>query len=292
MEELQFLKTVLSEVESSKMQEVQLKHLQLILEILDSKNRSGVRLVRQENKIMLILDKSKLNKINQRIINTITMVYPNNIVCINNEKSPFDYDEIYKLNKTKPNIKVRPYKVYEFTIMTDKSAIEYFEQYPFAGIELDITKLDAVMQLGYFLEFIYALQEQNPLEMQDIETKKGVEVYTPEQLRRYEHYTKQGRPDLSYIFLNVEYNEEINEFNTELELKNDPYFYRKNISFINRESPYTTRKEVTVKITPERLKNNVCKYIEDKKKEKTEASERQIAIKPKEIQDKENLIGQ
>lgn len=272
------------------MEEVQDKYLQPVLEVLDSKNIKGVKLLRQNNKIMLIFDKSKLNKTNLPIMNSMTMVYPNDIVCINDQYNPFDYDEIYKNQPTKPNIKVRPYDVYAFGEISKRNPKEYFEQYPFAGIELDTTRLDSIMQLGYFLEFVNALQEQNPLEGENKEVKKGIEVYSADQLRRYEHYTRQGQPDLRTIRLLVEYNESIKEVNTELELKNDPYFYRISMETINEERSDINIKEVEVIITPERLLNNVYQYVEQKKQEKSSENKNQIPLKPKLLEEIEHLI--
>lgn len=107
-------------------------------------------MLRKDNRIMLLLDKQRLSKTNLDIMNRMNLVYPNDIVCINNEDTPFDYEELY-------------------------------------------------------------------------------------------------------------------ESNDGLKLKNDPYFYRECISFLNKENLVADVKKVTVMLTPERLRNNVYQYVEDKK---------------------------
>lgn len=248
------------------MEQVKDKHLQPILEVLDNKNINGAKLIRKDNRVMLLIDKRKLNKVNLSIMNAMNLVYPNDIVCINNEEAPFDYEELYEQQSEKKNRKVRPYEIYEFAMTTGKQEKEYYEQYLFAGIELDSNRLEPVMQLGYFLEFINALQIQNPLEGEKIEVRKGVEIYSEEQLRRYQHYMQQGKPDFRRINLKVLYNESIQEDECKLPLKDDPYFYRIYMGYLNNESSTIPLKEVVVKLTPERLLYNVQKYIEDRKK--------------------------
>ena len=173
------------------------KYLQPILEVLDRKNIKGARLLKQDNSVMLLIDKSQLNSMNTDILNTMNMVYPNHVVCIKDAENPFDYEELYEEDiPSKRNKKVRPYQVFSEYWSTDMSSYkEYYNRYPFVGIELDTRKLDPVMQLGYFLEFVNTLQTQNPLEQEDIAIKRGVEVYSPETLRRYDEYIKQGCPD-------------------------------------------------------------------------------------------------
>lgn len=89
------------------------KYLQPILEVLDRKNIRGARLLKQGNQVMLLIDKSKLNSMNMKISNTMNMVYPNHVVCINNIGNPFDYEGLYEDNNSKENKKVRPYKVFK-----------------------------------------------------------------------------------------------------------------------------------------------------------------------------------
>lgn len=250
------------------MEEVVDKHLKPILEVLDSKNIDGVKLIKQSDKIMLLLDKRKLNEINLYIMNAMNLVYPNDIICINDENNPFDYEELYEMKPEKINRKVRPYDIFAFSMEEQEKPTEYFKQYLFAGIELDTTRLNPVMQLGYFLEFVNAFQEQNPLEGEKVEVKKGVEVYSEEQLRRYQHYINQGHPDKKGIVLFVAYNEDIEEKSeNELKLRDDPYFYRHFMKPFRQEKSATTEK-IIVKLTPERLLNNVQGYIKSKRQNK------------------------
>ena len=72
------------------------KYLQPILEILDRKNIRGVRLLKQGNRVMLLIDKSQLNSMNTDILHAMNMVYPNHVVCIENIENPFDYEELYE----------------------------------------------------------------------------------------------------------------------------------------------------------------------------------------------------
>ena len=72
------------------------KYLQPILEVLDRKNIKGVRLLKQGNRVMLLIDKSQLNSMNTDILHAMNMVYPNHVVCIEDIENPFDYEELYE----------------------------------------------------------------------------------------------------------------------------------------------------------------------------------------------------
>ena len=269
------------------MEQVKDKYLQPILEILDNKNISGARLIRQDNRVMLLIDKSKLSQFNLSTINVMNLVYPNQIVCINDEKAPFDYDKLYEPKPQKRNRKERPYNAFEFSTTGKGEASEYYEQYQFAGIELDSTRLDAISQLGFFLEFVNAFQEQNPLEVEELKKQIGVEVYTAEQLRRYEHYKKQGQTDKKRIKLWVKYNEEIEEQDTILKLKDDPYFSRICIKIFN-EKKNSEQKQVGVILSQERMLENVYKYIETKKQKRV--NNNQISVNQGLLEEIETLI--
>lgn len=241
------------------------KYLQPILEVLDRKNIKGARLLKQGNQVMLLIDKSKLNSMNTDILNTMNMVYPNHVVCIKDAENPFDYEELYEEDiPSKRNKKVRPYQVFSEYWSTDMSSYkEYYNRYPFVGIELDTRKLDPVMQLGYFLEFVNTFQTQNPLEQEDIAIKRGVEVYSPETLRRYDEYIKQGCPDKQGISLLVKYNEAIqDDVSNGLELKNDPYFNR--IAIINFNGKEGVIYDFMMKLSQSRMEANVKNYIASK----------------------------
>ena len=241
------------------------KYLQPILEVLDRKNIKGARLLKQDNSVMLLIDKSQLNSMNTDILNTMNMVYPNHVVCIKDAENPFDYEDLYEEDiPSKRNKKVRPYQVFSEYWSTDMSSYkEYYNRYPFVGIELDTRKLDPVMQLGYFLEFVNTFQTQNPLEQEDIAIKRGVEVYSPETLRRYDEYIKQGCPDKQGISLLVKYNEAIqDDVSNGLELKNDPYFNR--IAIINFNAEKGLTRKLRMGLSPRRMKMNVDNYIASK----------------------------
>ncbi len=241
------------------------KYLQPILEVLDRKNIKGARLLKQDNSVMLLIDKSQLNSMNTDILNTMNMVYPNHVVCIKDAENPFDYEELYEEDiPSKRNKKVRPYQVFSEYWSTDMSSYkEYYNRYPFVGIELDTRKLDPVMQLGYFLEFVNTFQTQNPLEQEDIAIKRGVEVYSPETLRRYDEYIKQGCPDKQGISLLVKYNEAIqDDVSNGLELKNDPYFNR--IAIINFNGKEGVIYDFMMKLSQSRMEANVKNYIASK----------------------------
>lgn len=241
------------------------KYLQPILEVLDRKNIKGARLLKQGNQVMLLIDKSKLNSMNTDILNTMNMVYPNHVVCIKDAENPFDYEELYEEDiPSKRNKKVRPYQVFSEYWSTDMSSYkEYYNRYPFVGIELDTRKLDPVMQLGYFLEFVNTFQTQNPLEQEDIAIKRGVEVYSPETLRRYDEYIKQGCPDKQGISLLVKYNEAIqDDVSNGLELKNDPYFNR--IAIINFNGKEGVIYDFMMELSQSRMEANVKNYIASK----------------------------
>ena len=243
------------------------KYLYPVLEVLDKKNIRGVRLLKKGNQVMLLIDKSKLNSMNIKILNTMNMIYPNHVVCIHNIRNPFDYEELYEDNNAKENKKIRPFQVFGKYWTTDmNSYYEYYRVYPFAGIELDIRKLSQFMQLGYFLEFVNIFQTQNPLEQEEIQIKKGVEVYSPETLRRYDEYIKQGCPDKQPLTILVEYNEDIeDDISGGLELKGDPYFNR--IAIINFNGKEGIIHDFTMKLSQNRMEENVKRYIASKQKQ-------------------------
>ena len=240
------------------------KYLQPILEVLDRKNIRGVSLLKQGNRVMLLIDKSQLNSMNTDILHAMNMVYPNHVVCIEDIENPFDYEELYEDIPSKRNKKVRPYHIFNEHWTTDMSSYrEYYKRYPFSGIELDTRKLDSVMQLGYFLEFVNTLQTQNPLEQEEIAIKRGVEVYSPETLRRYDEYIKQGCPDKQGISLWIIYNEAIqDDVSNGLELKGDPYFNREVRMYFNAEKGLT--RKLRMGLSPRRMKMNVDNYIASK----------------------------
>ncbi len=247
------------------------KYLQPILEVLDRKNIKGARLLKQDNSVMLLIDKSQLNSMNTDILNTMNMVYPNHVVCIKDAENPFDYEELYEEDiPSKRNKKVRPYQVFSEYWSTDMSSYkEYYNRYPFVGIELDTRKLDPVMQLGYFLEFVNTLQTQNPLEQEDIAIKRGVEVYSPETLRRYDEYIKQGCPDKQGIRLLVKYNEAIqDDVSNGLDLKGDPYFNKVALISFNGEKGIT--QILKMGLSPRRMEMNVDNYIASKQHKSNE----------------------
>ena len=262
------------------------KYLQPIIEVLDRKNIKGARLLRQGNQVMLLIDKSKLSSMNMKILNTMNMVYPNHVVCINNIENPFDYEELYEDNNFKENKKVRPYKVFEKRWVENSNYLEYFKDYSFAGIVLDISKLSQFLQLGYFLEFVNTLQTQNPLEQEEIQIKKGVEVYSPETLRRYDEYIKQGCPDKQPLAILVKYNEDIqNDISEGLELKNDPYFNRVAIINFNGKEEFTY--DFMMKLSQSRMEANVKDYIASKnnKSNKGDSIQGDDIVKPSEIEE-------
>lgn len=276
-------------LKASNIQLVNEKYLQPVLEVLDKKNIQGVSFIKQDNKIMLIFDKQKLSSINSDIINAMSVGYPNMIVGINDINHPFDYAQLYETEGEKrPNRKARPSDVFEFSMGQDDKAYQYYRQYQFAGIEIDTTSLDKVLQLGCFLEFINALQEQNPIGEGKVKNKIGVEVYTNEQLKRYDHYIKQGEPDLKPITVLLKYNEKIEEFLADLKLKNDPYFIRGYIVTLGQKSKEMKRKIIRVEVTQDRLLENVYQYVESKKQEESETKE--IPKKQEELEEIKNLI--
>ncbi len=263
------------------------KYLQPILEVLDRKNIKGARLLRQGNRVMLLIDKSQLNTMNTEILNAMNMVYPNYVVCIEDNKNPFDYEELYENIPSKRNKKVMPYKVFDEQWATDLSTFrEYYERYPYAGIELDIRKLGPVMQLGYFFEFVNILQTQNPLKQEEIEVKRGVEVYSLETLRRYDEYIKQGCPDEQGTELWVKYNEAIQDDVSEgLTLGRDPFFNRICLIYFNQEKEIT--RKLVMKISLDRMKQNVDNYIASKnnKSNKGDSIQGDDIVKPSEIEE-------
>ena len=80
----------------NKLEEATAKHLRLLIEELADKNITGIRFLKQGNKVMLLFDKMLLSKTNQQILNALNVTYPNIIVSINDSENPFDYEELYE----------------------------------------------------------------------------------------------------------------------------------------------------------------------------------------------------
>ena len=180
----------------NKLEEVTAKHLRLLIEELTNKNITGIRFVKQGNKVMLLFDKHLLSRTNQIILNALNVTYPNIIVSINDSEQPFDYEELYEPNSEKINKKVRPYDSYYYSIQEDAPTTEYFDKFRFTGIELDTDEISSKnIQFGYFLEFINALQEQ------DIIQYENIEILDENMIQRHEHYLKNGSPDKRHIAL-------------------------------------------------------------------------------------------
>lgn len=200
------------------------EYLRLIIEELSLKNITGVRFVKQGSKIILLFDKRELSETNKIIIDTITMVYPNIIIAINDETTPFDYEELYVIDTEKTNRKIRPFDVYEWANLHEnfgKFPSYYVSKYRFTGIELDTEKIsNKSIQFGFLLEFINALREQDVIGYEDMQ------VCDEDTINRHEHYIKNKCPDKRYIHLEVYYNEELIEYSNGLRLSNDPFFYR------------------------------------------------------------------
>ena len=81
----------------NKLEETTAKHLRLLIEELADKNITGIKFVKQGNKVMLLFDKTLLSKANQQILNALNVTYPNIIVSINDSENPFDYEGLYDL---------------------------------------------------------------------------------------------------------------------------------------------------------------------------------------------------
>lgn len=234
------------------------EYLRLIIEELSLKNITRVRFAKQANKIILLFDKKELSKTNQRIINIITMVYPNIVIAINDETRPFDYEELYENDTEKPNKKVRPFNIYEWTNLSEnenKLTSDYFNDFRFTGIELDTEKIsNKSMQFGVLLEFINALREQDVIGYEDMQ------VCDEDTVGRHEHYIKNNCPDKRCISLWVSYNEELIEYSNGLKLADDPYFNRVVTTLLNREQ--SDIEEQWVKLTLDRINKNVKEYLE------------------------------
>ena len=57
----------------NKLEEVTAKHLRLLIEELTNKNITGIRFVKQGNKVMLLFDKHLLSRTNQIILNALNV---------------------------------------------------------------------------------------------------------------------------------------------------------------------------------------------------------------------------
>lgn len=180
----------------NKLEEATAKHLRLLIEELADKNITGIRFLKQGNKVMLLFDKMLLSKTNQQILNALNVTYPNIIVSINDSENPFDYEGLYEPDSEKINKKVRPYDSYCYSIQEQTSVTEYFDRFRFTGIELDTDEISAKnIQFGYFLEFINAFQEQDVLQYENMK------VLDENIIQRHEHYLRNGSPDKSHIVL-------------------------------------------------------------------------------------------
>lgn len=247
----------------NELKETTLKHLNLLIEELKNINITGVTFVRQENKVMLIFDKTFLSRTNQQILNAINVVYPNIIVSINDSTNPFDYDNLYGSTTDKMNKKVRPYVPYSFSVQNQSSAAEYFDKFRFTGIELNTDEISARdTQFGYFLEFTNALQEQDVIQYEE------TDILDAETIHRHEHYLKNGCPDKKTIALCISYNEELTEISNGLKISEDPYLSKTYIAVLNKEASHVN--EQHIKLTLERINQNIQDYLRKKLQEDAE----------------------
>ena len=238
----------------NKLEEATEKHLRLLIEELADKNITGIRFVKQGNKVMLLFDKMLLSKVNQQILNALNVTYPNIIVSINDSENPFDYEGLYELDSEKINKKVRPYDSYCYSVQEQANVTEYFDRFRFTGIELDTDEISAKnIQFGYFLEFINALQEQ------DVMQYENIDVLDENIIQRHEHYLRNGSPDKRHIELWVHYNEELIEYSNGLKVSDDPYLSKIFIIVLNKGASIVN--EQHVKLTLEKINQNVQDYL-------------------------------
>ena len=238
----------------NKLEEATEKHLRLLIEELADKNITGIKFVKQGNKVMLLFDKTLLSKANQQILNALNVTYPNIIVSINDSENPFDYEGLYELDSEKINKKVRPYDSYCYSVQEQANVTEYFDRFRFTGIELDTDEISAKnIQFGYFLEFINALQEQ------DVMQYENIDVLDENIIQRHEHYLRNGSPDKRHIELWVHYNEELIEYSNGLKVSDDPYLSKIFIIVLNKGASIVN--EQHVKLTLEKINQNVQDYL-------------------------------
>ena len=240
-------------------------HLKLLLNELDAKNITGVKLIRQGNKILLLFNKTLLSRTNQTILNTINAVYPNIIISINDPSNPFDYEELYGSDSEKANKKVRPHTVWSFRFEHHNgTADKFFERFAFAGIELDTSIVsDKKIQFGYFLEFINALQIQDVIGYEDLT------ILNVDTIHRHEHYIKSGSPDISTnIELWVKYNAELEEYSNALRVSDDPYLYK--VCIVDINVGVADFNKISVELTPKRIIQNFEDYYRRKMPVKTD----------------------
>lgn len=238
----------------NKLEETTAKHLRLLIKELADKNITGIRFVKQGNKVMLLFDKTLLSKANQQILNALNVTYPNVIVSINDSENPFDYEGLYEPDSEKINKKVRPYNSYCYSVQEQANVTEYFDRFRFTGIELDTNEISAKnIQFGYFLEFINAFQEQ------DVMQYENMKVLNEDIIKRHEHYLKNGSPDKRHIALWVHYNEELIEYSNGLKVSDDPYLSKLYIAVLNEGA--SSVNEQHVKLTLDRINQNVQDYL-------------------------------
>lgn len=194
-----------------------------LIQELGLKNITGVTFAEQGKKVMLIIDKDYLSNTNKSILNAINVTYPDIIVSIKDPCKPFDYEaDCY--------------------------------DYGFIGIELDTEKIsNRVTPLGYFLEFINALQEQDVIGYENMVSQDA------DSIKRHNHYVKEGQPDMNCIDLWVIHNEELIKSSEMMNISKDPYAI----------SPYRIRlnklikrkKEILVNLSLDRVNKNVLDYL-------------------------------
>ena len=236
------------------LEEATAKHLRLLIEELADKNITGIRILKQGNKVMLLFDKTLLSKANEQILNALNVTYPNIIVSINDSENPFDYEGLYDPDSEKINKKVRPYDSYCYSLQEQTSVAEYFDRFRFTGIELDTDEIsDKNLQFGYFLEFINAFQEQDVLQYENM---KALDENI---IQRHEHYLRNGSPDKRHIALWVHYNEELIEYSNGLKVSDDPYLSKLYIAVLNKGASNVN--EQHVKLTLDKINQNVQDYL-------------------------------
>ncbi len=232
-----------------------------LIQELGLKNITGVIFAEQGKKVMLIIDKEYLSNTNKSILNAINVTYPDIIVSIKDPSKPFDYEELYEQNLKKVNKKVLPYLLYSYHLSNKNTITEtYFDDFRFTGIELDTEKIsNRVTPLGYFLEFINALQEQDVIGYENMVSQDA------DSIKRHNHYVKEGQPDMNFIDLWVIHNEELIKSSEMMNISKDPYAISPYQIRLNKGG--TMEKGILVKLSLDRVNQNVLNYLNKRKQQ-------------------------
>lgn len=153
--------------------------------ILDSKNIINcMSYVIEDDKIFFIFEQDFLSETNKKLLMGVSTVYSNIIFYSNDKEKPRADQYVCWIPEEAFDEK---YKVRENCLKKK-----------FYVLELPVD--DHFIILGTTIMLANIMQEQDPLALKANEDK---DIYTDDEIRRHEHYLKEGCPDHKWLCLNI-----------------------------------------------------------------------------------------